>query len=235
MDKACFIITRFFLFSTLTFAVTGCGSSGSTAANETGSIAAKLVWSTPNAKEPGKSLFKAPDSVTSIKISVYNDSSSTNSNNLITSQVFDPSLGSGTLTGIPAGNARAIKVEGTGIHSGLGLDGVLIYLGTATVDVVTGQTATVPITMEAPATTAYPAAAPSAASFPVTLTASVPATIYYTTNEPATIYYTTNGANPTTSSTHGISPVSLSIAPSVTLKFFAMVRGLYEAVKEKTY
>lgn len=236
MNAAHFILKRFLLLAALIFAVAGCGSSSSTANNATGSIAAKLVWNSAETKATAKTLFAAPVGVTSIKISVYYDNSSTDANNLITSQIFDPSLGSGTITGIPAGNGRAIKVEGSGTHSGLGLPGVLLYLGTATVNVVAGSTPTpVTITMEAPTTSASPATAPPAASFPVTLTTSVPATIYYTTNEPATIYYTTNGATPTTSSPNGISPVNLSVTPPVTLKFFAVVRGLYEAVKTITY
>lgn len=236
MNAAHFIIKRFLLFSALIFAVAGCGSSSSTANSDTGSIAAKLIWSGAESKTTAKTLYAAPAGVTSIKISVYYDTSSTNTDNLITSQTFDPSLGSGTITGIPAGNGRAIRVEGSGIHSGLGLPGVLLYLGTATVNVVAGSTPTpVTITMEAPVTSASPATAPSAASFPVTLTTSVPATIYYTSSEPATIYYTTNGATPTTSSPNEISPVSLSVTPPATLKFFAVVRGLYEAVKTITY
>lgn len=230
------IFKRFFLFNTFILAVTGCGSSSSTANNETGSIAAKLIWSSTESKTATKTLYASPAGVTSIKISVYADASMTS---LITSSESIPissgTSGSLTLGEIPAGNGRAVKVEGSGFHSGLGLDGVLIYLGTATVDVVSGQTATVPITMEAPATNASPLTAPPATSFPVTLTTSVPATIYYGTSDPATIYYTTNGTNPTTSSPNAPSPVNLTVTPPLTLKFFAVVRGLYEAIKEKTY
>lgn len=233
MNAAYFILQRFFLLAALIFAVAGCGSSSSTANNETGSIAAKLIWSAAESKTTAKTLYAAPAGVTSLHISVYADAGMTA---LITDASFSVTpgaAGSRTLGSIPAGNGRAVKVEGLGSHSGS--TGVLIYLGTATVNVVTGQTATVPITMEAPVTSASPATAPSAASFPVTLTTSVPATIYYTSSEPATIYYTTNGATPTTSSPNEISPVSLSVTPPATLKFFAVVRGLYEAVKTITY
>ena len=110
-------------------------------------------------------------------------------------------------------------------------------------DIVAVQTIPVAITMEAPATSASPDVTPSNALFPVTLTTAVPATIYYTTSEPATIYYTTNGADPTigngidptTASPHGFSPVTIPIEPPVTLKYFAVVRGLYEAVRTKIY
>lgn len=237
MDSVPFkIFKRFSFLTAFIFAITGCGSSGSSSSttnNGTGSIAAKLIWNSPEAKTTAKTLYAFPADVTSIKISVYKDTSSTNTDNLITSQIFDPSLGSGTITGIPAGNGRAIKVEGSGAHGSQ--TGVLIYLGTATVDITVGQTESVTIAMEAPVTSASPASAPSAASFPVTLTTSVPATIYYGTSEPATIYYTTNSDPVTTSSPNAPSPVSVSVTPPVTLKFFAVVRGLYEAVTEKTY
>lgn len=230
------IFTRFFLFTAFIFAVTGCGSSSSTANSATGSIAAKLVWSSQSSQKTAKTLYAAPVEVTSLIISVYTDASMTS---LITSESFSVTpgaAGSRTLGSIPAGNGRAVKVEGLGTHAGLGLPGVLLYLGTATVNVVAGPTPTpVTITMEAPVTSASPATAPSATSFPVTLTTNVPATIYYTTNEPATIYYTTNGATPNTSSPNGISPVNLSVTPPLTLKFFAVVRGLYEAVTTITY
>jgi len=227
----------FFLFTALIVSIAGCGSGGSTAHNDTGSIAAKLTWSSSGAKTAAKTLYAAPAGVTNIRVSVYSDASLAT---LIARNEFTAipgENGSGTIDGIPAGNGRAVKVEGLGIHSGFpGLNGVLIYLGTATVDVIAGPTPTpVNITMEAPKTSVSPTTTASNAGFEVTLTTSVPATIIYTTNEPATIYYTTNGTNPTTSSASGISPVKISVVPPMTLNYFAGVRGLYESIQSIFY
>lgn len=228
---------RFFLLAAFIFSVAGCGSNSSTADNGTGLIAAKLVWSSPESKASAKTLYAFPAGVINIKIFVRDAAMK----ELITPQEFkDPSASSGTINGIPAGIGRVVRVEG------LDSSGYLRYLGTATVDILAGQTTPVTIMMQAPVTTAYPDTAPSAARFDVTLTASVPATTYYTTNEPATIYYTTNGTDPTigngldpaTASPHGTSPVGsiwIEPGPAVTLKYFAVVRGLYEAIKTKIY
>jgi hypothetical protein len=230
------IFKRFFLVTALICAAGGCGLSGSSTNNSTGSIAAKLTWSSSDSKVTAKTLYAAPAGVTAIKISVYSDASMAASS-LITSKEFTAipgENGSGTIDGIPAGNGRVVKVEGSGVHSGL--SGTLIYLGTATVDIVAGPTpATVPITMAAPVTSASPASSPVNTTFEVTLTTTVPATVYYTSNEPATIYYTTNNSNPTTDSTHGTSPLKILVEPPMTLKFFAGVKGLYEAIQTKDY
>lgn len=227
------IFKRFLFFSALIFAVTGCGSgssSSSATGSATGSIAAKLAWSDRAPYEAAKALYKTPDGVTGIRIFVYSDASMAD---LITFKNFTATPGengSGTIDGIPAGIGRAVKVEG------ISSTGLLTYLGTATVNVTAGPTATpVEITMETLVTSASPQTAPSAAGFEVTLTTSVPATIYYTTNEPATIYYTTNGADPTTGSPSGTSPVKMWIEPPATLKYFAVVRGLYESIKAASY
>lgn len=246
MSSVCLKLIKIsFLLATFAFAVTGCGSSSSTAGNETGSIAAKLVWSAPEAKTTGKTLYAAPLGVTNIKVFVYSDVSMTN---LIKSKDFTATpgvVGSGTIDGIPAGDGRAIKVEGSGFHAGLGVSGVLLYLGTKTVNVVAGPTPTpVTIEMKAPETSATPASGTFNAGFEVTLNTSVPATLYYTTNEPATIYYTTNGSNPTTNSPNPgtnsvkkiwIDPDWVAVGEKVKLKYFAVVKGLYESITTQEY
>lgn len=212
-----------FLLAASICIVAGCGSSGSTSSapesSGTGSIAAKLVWS----KTTAKTLYAAPAGVTTIKVTVSGVGITPN---IVTD--FFPTLGvdgSGRIDGIPAGIGRTVKFQG------LDSFGILTYEGSATVDIVAGQTTPVTVAM-APITTASLPGGAYTAPQSVTLTASVVS---------ATIYYTTNGTDPTTTPSptniSGPTPIeNILIFGGTTLKFFAVdLSGARETVKFVRY
>lgn len=220
MNAAHFILKRFFLLAALIL-VAGCGSSSSTANNATGSIAAKLVWSSAETKATAKTLNLTPAGVTNVRITV--------SGTDISPAIFKNfaavagTAGSGTIDGIPVGTGRTITAWGMdsgGIIRYQGaVSGITINLGTAN--------APVEITMTAPVTTATPSGGGSSI-YPLSVT--------LTANVPATIYYTTSGIDPTTDSTHGTSPFDIQILAPATLKFFAIDSGFArEATKTEIY
>jgi len=217
------MLRRFIVLTAFIFAVAGCGSSGSVDNNGTGSIAAKLTWSSPGAKTTAKTLYAAPDGVTLIKITV---SGAGISPNIVKDFTAVPgSNGSGTIDGIPVGIGRTITVWGLDnsriIRYQGAVSGITINLGTANDPVA--------ITMTAPITTATPAGGSSSYPLTVHLATATP-------SEPATIYYTTSGSEPTTSSTHSTSPFDIQILGPTTLKFFAKDSGLAEELtKTETY
>lgn len=215
------IFMRFFLLTVFIFAVSGCGSSSSTVNNETGSIAAKLIWSSSESKTEAKTLYAAPAGVTTIKVFVYD----ANMISLITPKDFTvtPGVdGSGTIDGIPAGSGYTVKAWG------MDIGGNLRYQASTTpVTIVAGQTTPVTIPL-------YPVTTPSKtggtynAGFGVTLTSG----------ESATIYYTTNGTDPTTGSASGVGSVTniqINPGPPVILKYFAGFQGLFESIKSQIY
>jgi hypothetical protein len=81
----------------------------------------------------------------------------------------------------------------------------------------TTATATTVIDTVAPTVTASPAGGSYTTAQTVTLTAVDPAPSSGT----STIFYTTDGTTPTAASTSGLSPVTVNVASSLTLKYFA--------------
>jgi len=213
-----------FLFTTLIGAVTGCGSGGSTANSDTGSIAAKLTWSSSEAKTAAKTVSLTPPGVTNVRLTVSGAGISPDgiiANFPATAGV----AGSGTINGIPAGTGRTIKAEG------MDSNGFIRFQGIVTdITVVAGTVADAGvITMTAPATTATPAGGVHSYPLAVNLTT-------VTTREPATIYYTTNGSEPTTLSTNGVSPFDIQLLAPGTLRFFAIDAGFArEALRTVIY
>jgi len=211
------MLKRFIVFSALIGVVAGCGSSDSTANNETGSISTKLIWASPEAKTLAKTIYLTPDGVTNVKITV---SGAGISPNIIANFPSTAGVaGSGTINGIPAGTDRTVKAEGTD------KDGFIRYQGSISgISVVAGQvTAAGSIKMTAPTTTASPAGGTYASAQSVTLTSNTPATIYYTTNllNP----YTNGGSQPT-----------ISIPESTNLYFYAIDAGFaQEQVRFEIY
>lgn len=220
MNAAHFILKRFFLLSALLFAVAGCGSSSSTANSDTGSIAAKLIWSGAESKTTAKTLNLTPAGVINVRITV--SGTGIPSDFIRNFDAVAGTAGSGTIDGIPVGTGRTLTAWGMdngGVIRYQGaVSGITINLGTAN--------APVEITMTAPVTTATPAGGSSIYPLSVTLA----------TNEPATIYYTTNGNAPTNSSPHATSPFDIQILAPTTLKFFAIDTGFaWEAIKTEIY
>lgn len=223
MNAAYFILQRFFLLAALIFAVAGCGSSSSTANSDTGSIAAKLIWSGAESKTTAKTLYLTPAGVTNVRITV--------SGTGISPAIFKNfaavagTAGSGTIDGIPIGTGRTITAWG------MDNDGIIRYQGAVSGITINLGTANAPveITMTAPITTATPAG--GSPSYPLSVRLAT-----VTASEPATIYYTTNGNEPTTSSTNGTSPFDIQILGPATLKFFAVDSGFaQEATKTVIY
>lgn len=217
------LFTRFFLCATLLGAVAGCGSNNSTAESKTGSIAAKLTWSSSDGKAPAKTLYLTPAGVTNVRITVSGAGISPAIFKNFTTTAG--SAGSGTIDGIPVGTERTITAVG------MDSDGFVRYQGAVSGITINLGTANPPveITMTAPVTTATPAG--GASSYPLSVRLATG-----TASEPATIYYTTNGNEPTTSSTHGTSPFDIQILGPATLKFFAIDSGFArEATKTETY
>ena len=223
---------RFFLFTILMFAVSGCGSSGSISKSSesgTGSIAAKLIWSSPGSKTTAKTLYAAPTGVTLINVFVYNASmQSIIEPNPKGFTVTPNTDGSGIIENIPAGVGHIIKFQG------LGVGGVLRYQGIATVNVESGKTTTVPVTMKTLDTMASYTTSIYNTNLAVTLTS----TPLNSGDPAASIYYTLDGTEPDINGNpKGTSPITIPITqgPSVTLKYFAAYMGLYEFTKSQTY
>jgi len=204
-------------------AVAGCGSGGSTANSDTGSIAAKLSWSSSGAKTTAKTLNLTPPGVTNVRITV---SGAGISPDIIANfPATAGATGSGTINGVPAGNGRTIKAEG------MDSNGFIRFQGTVTgIPVAAGAvTDAGVITMTAPVTTATPGGGVHSYPLAVNLTA-------VTTRVPATIYYTTNGSEPTTLSTSGVSPLDIQLLAPGTLRFFAIDSGFaQEATRAEIY
>lgn len=215
----------FLLFTALIFLVTGCGSGGTARTNDTGAIAAKLVWnagsSSALAKAPEKTLLLAPTGVATVRIIVSGADMTTN-----VQKDFPAGDGSGTVPGVPVGNNRTVKAQG--LDSG----GTVLYQGT-----ITGITVTVGQTANAGTITLVDAVPPVTAAAPAGGNYNAAQNVTLTANEPATIYYTTNGTDPSNLSPNGPhTGVSITISTATTLKFFAIDTALnQEAVKIESY
>jgi len=218
------MIKSFFLFTAFVGALAGCGSGGSTANSDTGSIAAKLTWSSSGAKAAAKTLYLTPDGVTNVRLTVSGVGISPDGI-IANFPATAGDAGSGTINGVPAGTGRTIKAEG------MDSNGFIRFQGTVTgIPVVAGTvTDAGVITLTAPATTATPAG--GVHSYPLAVNLST-----VTTREPATIYYTTNESEPTTLSTNGVSPLNIQLLAPGTLKFFAIDAGFArEAIRSVIY
>ena len=211
------ICTRFFVLTALIVAVAGCGSSGSPAKSDTGSISANLVWSSTGAKATAKTLYVTPPGVTNVRLTV---SGAGISPNIIANfPATAENAGSGTINGVPAGTGRMLKAEG------MDSNGIIRFQGTVTgIPVVAGTTTDAGVViMTAPATTASPAGGTYASAQSVTLTSNTPATIYYTTNLLSP--YKNGGSQPT-----------ISIPASTSLYFYAIDSGFaQEQVSTEIY
>lgn len=208
----------FGLFVVLGIALAGCGGSGgSNPQIATGSISASLQWpGSAKTVTTAKTLFAAPAGVVTIQITVSAADMAS------ISQDFAASAGSGTVSGIPVGTGRQVKVQG------LDSTGILRYQALVSgIPIESGKVTDLGvIAMTAPITTASPAGGSYPTAQSVTLTSSTA----------ATIYYTTNGNEPTTNDTNGPSPLILPIQSSSILKFFAIDSGFArEATKTETY
>lgn len=226
MSSVCLKLIKIsFLLATFAFAVTGCGSSSSTANNGTGSISAKLVWSSTDSKTKAKTLHKAPDGVDFIQIVVLDSNRKS-----LGSGSFAASLGTGTVDGIVAGSGYTVEVRGLAsgsqIYEGI-VKNVTVNVGKNDLGIIemTSITTATELTAFGSYSTKY-----------ITLTAST---------TPATIYYTTNGKEPVfgnASTSFGISPIEKifikkpSTGVSTFLKFFSINSlGAQELTKIKEY
>jgi len=207
MGSACFkTLKRFFLLTILIGTIAGCGSGSSSANSNTGSIAAKLTWSSSGAKTSAKTVYLTPSGVTNVRLTVSGVGISPNI--IADFPATAGTAGSGTINGVPAGTGRTVKAEG------MDQNGIIRFQGSVTgIPVVAGTvTDAGVVTMSAPTTTASPAGGTYGSAQTVTLTSDTPATIFYTTSllNP----YTNGGSQPT-----------ISIPVSTTLSFYAIDSG----------
>ena len=221
------MLKRFIVLTAFIFAVAGCGSSGSNSSatnSGTGSLAAKLIWSSPESKTTSKTLYSAPVGVDIVKIVVL-------AGNIgLVSKDFSANANSGRIDGIPAGTGYTVKVQGL-------VSGSLIYERVVSnVTVNPGSVTDLGFITMASITTAteLPVFGVYSTKY-VTLTAST---------TPATIYYTTNGKEPVfgnASTSFGPSPINnifIKKQPvgSSFLKFFSRNNlGAQELTKIKEY
>lgn len=211
------IVARFLLFTLFAVMVAGCGSGSSTADSNTGSIAARLTWSSSTAKTAAKTLYLTPPGVTNVRLTV---SGTGISPSIIADFPATPgTAGSGTVNGVPAGTGRTLKAEG------MDQNGIIRFQGSLTgIPVVAGTVSDAGVvTMTAPATTATPAGGVQSYPLAVNLTT-------LTSSAPATIYYTTDNSEPTALSPKGVSPLDIQLLTPGTLKFFAIDAGFAQEV-----
>jgi hypothetical protein len=112
-----YILRSFLLFSSIIVSAAGCGSSGGSFTNGSGSIVVKLSWNDNSTRSLIKNTAKAPTGVTTVRIIV------TGTGMTDLQKDFPAADGNGVVDGIPSGSGRTVKAHG------LDVNGLVTYQG----------------------------------------------------------------------------------------------------------